>query len=97
MRQALLYDAVIFDWFGTLTLTMARATVERAADDLADALGMPRDVFRQAWLATNTARDLGVYATFDAAIARVCAACGVVTTPSACSRMAYLRGSSSFS
>jgi len=93
MRQALLYDAVIFDWFGTLTLTMARATVERAAD----ALGMPRDVFRQAWLATNTARDLGVYATFDAAIARVCAACGVVTTPSACSRMAYLRGSSSFS
>ena len=41
LRQAVLYDGVIFDWFGTLTLTMSRAKVEQVADDLADTLRMP--------------------------------------------------------
>jgi putative hydrolase of the HAD superfamily len=81
MRHALLYDAVIFDLFGTLTQTISWANEEQAADGMADALGLPRDAFRQAWGATNVARDLGVYPHCEATLAHVCTLLGVVATP----------------
>jgi putative hydrolase of the HAD superfamily len=75
------YDAVIFDWFGTLTQTWAGAKVEQMTDAMAACLGLPPDAFRQAWYATNTARDLGVFAHCTATLSHCCAALGVVARP----------------
>ena len=81
MRRMLVYEAVVFDLFGTLTQTMSWANEERAAAGMADALGLPREVFHQAWVATNVARDLGVYANCAATLAHVCTTLGAVATP----------------
>jgi FMN phosphatase YigB (HAD superfamily) len=91
------YDAVIFDWFGTLTQTWASAKVEQMAEAMAACLGLPPDAFRQAWYATNTAGDLGVFAHCTATLSHCCAALGVVALPQqithACAiRFAALRG-----
>src|SRR5438132_2751282 len=51
------------------------------ADARAACFGLPQDAFRQAWYATNTARDLGVFAHCTATLHHCCAALGVVALP----------------
>ena len=57
------FDAVAFDLFGTLIPEWERAVWDRLLHDMADALGLPREDFAEAWGATSDARLTGGFST----------------------------------
>ncbi len=55
------YRAVIFDLFGTLASNFSSQGYNNALMQMATALSLPSDDFRQAWFATSKERNSGAF------------------------------------
>jgi putative hydrolase of the HAD superfamily len=67
--MAMRYDAVVFDLFGTLVDNFSRREYEHVLSEMADALGVARQAFADAWLATFDEQAVGLLASVEANVA----------------------------
>ncbi|MFI6324953.1 HAD family hydrolase [Nonomuraea sp. NPDC050556] len=65
------YKAVIFDFFGTLTVSVPAAHRVTAVGELAAAIGAPADAFREAWWGSWSQRSVGEMGAFPEALRTV--------------------------
>jgi len=72
------YLAVIFDLFGTLAGNFSSQGYEEALLQMASALSLPSDDFRQVWFATSRERNTGVNQSCEGDVGHVCRELGVL-------------------
>jgi len=85
------YRAVIFDLFGTLIRNFSRSEYRAVLDDMAALLGAPAEEFARAWFDTFPERNLGLSATAEGDIVRVCHQLSVFPLPAHLTAAAKLR------
>ncbi|MFG2002990.1 HAD family hydrolase [Spirillospora sp. NPDC048911] len=71
------YKAVIFDFFGTLTVASAPEERVAAISAVAEAIGAPAEEFRELWWQTWSERCVGAMGDFSTALADVATRLGV--------------------
>ena len=64
--------AVIFDLFGTLANNFSRRGYNDALIEMAKALSVPPDDFRQAWLSTSKERNTGTFQNCETDVEYIC-------------------------
>jgi FMN phosphatase YigB (HAD superfamily) len=72
--------AVIFDLFGTLVPAVVDQEYRRNHAQMACALGIPEDAFRQCWRGLSDERGQGAFSSTEATLAHVCRTLGVTVT-----------------
>ncbi len=72
------YVAVIFDLFGTLAGNFSSQGYSDALLQMASALSLPSDDFRQAWFSTSRARNTAVNQSCEADVKHVCRELGAL-------------------
>jgi putative hydrolase of the HAD superfamily len=86
------YSAVIFDLFGTLVTGWAETLFRESLYGMADAVGVDRDRFRDAWINETTYdRNVGVHATIAANVLHICKGEGVAPSDEAVARAVAIR------
>ena len=80
------FDAVIFDLFGALVDNFLspgpnQDACAKSTDEVAMALGAPREGFAQLWHGTSSQRMLGAFATLEDYLMALCERLGVEPTP----------------
>jgi putative hydrolase of the HAD superfamily len=83
------FDAVIFDFFGTLVYNRPWGDEMNAA--VAEALNVPVDGFLREWAKTAHARTTGAYPSVGDNIEQVCRTLGVAITPAQVERAVAIR------
>ncbi len=83
------FDAVIFDFFGTLVYN--RPWGDEMNRAVARTLSAPIDGFLREWALTGPARTLGAYASVEENVEEVCREIGVSVTPEQAKRAAEIR------
>lgn len=84
------FQAVIFDLFGTLVEDFT-FSIGAANNDLAEALGVPLEAFKQAWRQTSDMRVNGSFQTVEASITYVCDAIDSTVTAKNMERAVQIR------
>src|ERR1700754_4125376 len=88
------YRAVVFDFFGTLTVAGSPQRRAAALDEIALAIGAPVEEFRTLWWSTWPERCTGAMGGFTAALRDVDARLGVQASDQALGEATELRRSS---
>lgn len=70
-------DAVVFDFYGTLTVSATNEARRAGSDRVADLLGVARHQFWAAMTATFAQRSVGAFGDVASTLAEVAAMCGV--------------------
>ncbi|MFI0448753.1 HAD family hydrolase [Actinomadura sp. 6N118] len=87
------YKAVVFDFFGTLTVASAPERRASAILAIAEAIGAPPEEFRTLWWQTWAERCVGAMGDFSTALADVAGRLGVSATAEQLAAAAELRRS----
>ncbi len=85
------YRAVIFDLFGTLIPNFSRREYRAVLDEMAAILGAPAEEFARTWFDTFPQRNLGLSASPEGDIVRVCHRLNVFPPPARLAEAARLR------
>ncbi len=72
-----MFEAVVFDLFGTLVPEFSKSDFFESVRDMARALGADEDRFEEAWIQTAEARQTGVFPTVEDNVRHICLSLGV--------------------
>lgn len=88
---AVRYKAVVFDFYGTLTVATAPAVRIASLTEIAEAIGAEPEAFRAAWWQTWAERCTGALGDFVTALADIAGRMGLEPTEEALARATELR------
>ena len=74
------YKAVIFDLFGTLTSNFSSQGYNNALNEMAKALSVPFDNFRQAWFSTSKERNTSTSQNCESDVENICRALDILVS-----------------